>query len=110
MRAFRCTACGHTSFPRHRVCSACRGEAFEEVELGEGTLLTYTVLHVPPPGVESPLRLGIAEFKGGVRVLGQMMGPAEVGALVRAELGPTRMWEGQEVVGVRLRRIQEGKG
>lgn len=110
MRASRCTACGRVAFPRHRVCPACRGEAFEEVELGEGTLLTHTVLHVPPPGVEPPLRLGIVAFEGGVRALGQLLAPADVGARVRAEVGPTRRREGEVVTGVRFRPLDEGKG
>lgn len=110
MKVSRCTACGRLGFPRHRVCPNCRGEDFEQVELGEGTLLTYTVLHVPPPGVEGPVRLGIAAFEGGVRALGQLVEPAEVGDRVQAERGPTRVRDGEPVEGVRLRPVPEGKG
>lgn len=103
MRAHRCRACGALSYPAHAACRRCRGRDHEELEVGEGVLLTHTELRVPPPGAPSPLRLGIAEFEGGVRALGQLLEPAEVGDRVVAEWGPTRTVEGRTVEAWRFR-------
>jgi uncharacterized OB-fold protein len=86
MKVFRCSGCGQLSFPSHFLCRACRSREHEEVEVHEGSLLTYTVIHAPPPGFASPLRVGIIEFEGGVRALGQLTEAVEAGSKVRVEV------------------------
>lgn len=110
MRASRCRRCQALAYPAHRLCRACRHDAFQEVSLGEGTLLTYTVLHVPPPGVPAPLTLGIAEFEGGVKALGQVVGEAAVGLRVEGEWAPLRTVDGQTLEGFRFRPVEGRKG
>lgn len=110
MRAFRCRRCQALTYPAHRVCRACRHDAFQEVDVGEGTLLTYTVLHVPPPGVSAPLTLGIAEFEGGVKALGQVVGEAAVGDRVQAEWAPLRTVGDRTLEGFRFRPVRGRKG
>lgn len=103
MKVTRCVHCGTLTYPIHMVCHSCGSKESEEAELGEGTLLTYTVVHVPPPGVSPPLRLGIVEFEGGVRALGQLAEDVEVGSKVRAEWAVVRRVDGREYEGFRFR-------
>lgn len=103
MRAARCTHCGTLAFPPHAVCAACRHDTFEGVELREGRLLTYTVIHVPPPGLPSPLTVGIVEFEGGLRALGRLAEPVEVGQAVVGEWTVLREGEAGAMEGFRFR-------
>ncbi len=102
MNVRRCLHCGTLTYPAHYLCHRCRHSDFENVELGDGTLLTFTVIHVPPPGVPSPLAIGIVEFEGGVRALGQLSEPMEVGSKVTAEWGVLRRVAGKEYEGFRF--------
>jgi uncharacterized OB-fold protein len=104
MRVYRCRSCGRLSYPAHFLCRQCRSTEFDELEVSGGKLLTYTVIHVPPPGVPVPLRLGIAEFEGGVRALGQLAEPMEVGDEVVAEWALLRKMGDEEYEGFRFRR------
>ncbi len=99
MKVYRCKECGRLAYPAHYVCGECRSRELEEVDVSEGTLLTYTVIHVPPPGVPSPLRIGIVEFEGGVRALGQLTESMEVGSKVTAEWATVRRLDGREYEG-----------
>jgi uncharacterized OB-fold protein len=72
--AAKCRACGAIAFPLRRVCRACRGESFEPMTLpDEGTLVTWTVIRVPPAefAMQAPYVVGIVEL-GGVRVTAQI--------------------------------------
>ena len=43
-----CTDCNHAQHPPAPICSECRGNSFEQVEVsGQGTLYTYTAVHQP---------------------------------------------------------------
>ena len=44
----RCKNCGHAQHPPSPICSECRHNEFEQVELtGKGTLYTFTAVHQP---------------------------------------------------------------
>ena len=44
----RCSNCGHAQHPPSPICSECRHNEFEQVELnGKGTLYTFTAVHQP---------------------------------------------------------------
>lgn len=75
LEASRCTKCGKISYPPRVVCPGCRGRQFETVTLSrEGTVVTFTVVHVPPAGFEgqAPLILALVEFKEGARTMVQL--------------------------------------
>ena len=79
----RCRACGKVAFPPRRVCPGCHGEAFDACVLpDEGTLVTWTVIHVAPRGFsrQTPYVVGIVELEGGARVTAQIVdaSPAEL--------------------------------
>lgn len=69
LRGGRCPGCTETVFPLRGHCPAC-GLVPEPVALPtEGTVWTFTVLHVPAPSYEGPVPyvLGVVEI-GPVRV------------------------------------------
>ncbi len=105
MRVSRCMGCGALSYPVHSVCHSCGGADFKDTNLGQGALLTYTVLHVPPPGVDPPLRIGIVEFEGGVRALGQLTEEMDVGTRVEAEWAVVRRVGDKVYEGFRFRPV-----
>ncbi len=74
--AAKCDKCGHISFPPRAVCPRCSGREFGPARLAEaGSLMTYTVIRVPPATFEdqSPYVLGIAELDDGVRLTAQVV-------------------------------------
>jgi len=74
MYAYKCTVCGELHHPKHYVCRKCGNRKFEEIILdGEVTLVTYTKVFNLPEGYMKPfLYFGIAKFKNGLNVSGQM--------------------------------------
>lgn len=71
----RCTACGTCSWPARAVCHRCGAAEMEAAILsGEGTLITYTTVWVPRPGLEPPYVLGQIDLPEGVRVIGHVQG------------------------------------
>ncbi len=109
MRVHRCKHCGDLTYPAHYTCRKCHNTEFEDHEILRGTLLTYTVITVPPPGVEAPLRIGIVEFAGGLRALGQLTDPLEIGAEVVAEWAVVRRLRGREYEGFKFRSEKQGR-
>ncbi len=63
----RCPQCGHLQIGKRAMCSACPSTVIEEVELStEGTLYTYTTMHVGSP---SPRTFGHIDLPEGLRIL-----------------------------------------
>ncbi|MEM1550870.1 MAG: Zn-ribbon domain-containing OB-fold protein, partial [Candidatus Bathyarchaeia archaeon] len=51
----RCLDCGQVTCPPFSVCQKCGSKRLERTTLsGKGKLMTFTVIHVPPEGYESP--------------------------------------------------------
>lgn len=75
LEAARCTQCERVSFPPRKICPGCRGRSFEPTRLSrEGTLLTWTVVHVAPEALalQAPYIVAIVELGEGVRVTAQL--------------------------------------
>jgi uncharacterized OB-fold protein len=70
---FKCLNCGKIHYPKHARCLKCKHRQFKEIELpSEGSLLTYTILKVPPTGInKNSLILGIIDLEK-VRYTGQL--------------------------------------
>lgn len=68
--------------PPRSMCPNCFGAEVEWQELsGQGTLLTYTVIHVPPSsfvargfGKDNPYCVGIVRLKEGPQISAQILG------------------------------------
>lgn len=76
LEAGKCKKCGKVFFPPRLICDSCESREFESVNLGrEGTLITYTIIRVPPGQFsdQAPYAVGIVELDGGVRITTQII-------------------------------------
>jgi uncharacterized OB-fold protein len=76
LEAAKCTGCGKVVFPARRICPACRGEAFETINLTrKGKVITSTVIHVPPDDflMEAPYAMAVIETPEGARLMAQVV-------------------------------------
>jgi methylmalonyl-CoA mutase C-terminal domain/subunit len=66
----RCGKCGQVYFPSRRNCPRCPGEPVENLPLNDkGTLQSYVVADVAPPGYEVPHAQGYVDlFEDGPRI------------------------------------------
>ncbi len=90
--AAKCAKCGFVCFPPRLVCPECGTREFTKANLAEaGTLITYTIIRVPPAPFEdqAPYAVGLAELDDGVRLMAQVVdcdfGALKVGMRVRLE-------------------------
>jgi uncharacterized protein len=98
LEAARCSACGHVVFPTRLVCPGCHATQFTPTTLDpNGTVVTYTVIHVPPAEFkgQSPYVLAVVGLAGGVRLTCQV-----------ADVDPAAVKTGM-AVRLEFRRIQE---
>jgi len=93
----RCRSCGRLLVPPRPVCPSCYGTDMEWVELkGEGTVESFTVIHVAPPQFadEVPYVVALVKLDEGVKLPGRLTGvrPEEVkvGMRVRIEFEEPR--------------------
>jgi len=80
------------AFPPRLVCPGCGSKEFETVKLPDtGTILTYTVIRVPPSQFvdEAPYAVGIVELDGGTRITAQIsdcpLDTIQIGQKVKVE-------------------------
>ena len=76
LEAGKCEDCGKVVFPPRRVCPTCRGKSWEPVTLSRrGTIITYTVIHVPPEEFlnEAPYVIAVVETPEGARLTAQVV-------------------------------------
>ena len=96
----RCTECGVVVFGPATFCQSCSSPRLEQIELStEGTLYSYTIVRVPPPGWPGPVPyvLGEVELPEGPHVLAEVIECAHdalaVGMSVVLALRPVSMPE-----------------
>ncbi|HXG31422.1 MAG TPA: OB-fold domain-containing protein [Thermodesulfobacteriota bacterium] len=78
VRVLRCSYCKKLQVPPAYFCRSCRSEGLEETEMpGEGTLYTYSTVHVPLASLEkeAPYTVVIVELGEGCRVTGRLVNP-----------------------------------
>ncbi len=76
LEAGRCSGCGQVAYPPRMVCSGCKGREFEAIRLTpSGTVVTSTVIHVPPDDFlnEAPYAMAIVETPEGARFMTQVV-------------------------------------
>ncbi|MHA2045018.1 MAG: Zn-ribbon domain-containing OB-fold protein [Candidatus Thorarchaeota archaeon] len=72
IQASRCTKCVRAIVPPRETCPYCGLGAgvMESIELdGQGTIVSFTTLHIPPEGFEPPLMMALVELQYGAVVL-----------------------------------------
>ncbi|MBI3456218.1 MAG: Zn-ribbon domain-containing OB-fold protein [Candidatus Rokubacteria bacterium] len=75
----RCAACGELAVPPRVLCSACHGREWERVSLrGEGEVVSFTVIRVPPGRFagQAPYAIAVVRLPEGVSLLGRVSGIA----------------------------------
>lgn len=75
LEAGRCAECGELVYPSREVCPGCRGRELEPVALSRrGTVVTSTVIHVPPDDflMEAPYAMAVVETLEGARLMVQV--------------------------------------
>lgn len=73
LMAVRCEQCETIQLPPRPFCSKCYSSNLEWFKLkGKGKLLTYSIVHVPPPQFETmaPYAVGVVKLEEGVNLPG----------------------------------------
>ena len=76
IRVLKCSSCGKISSIPAYFCKSCRSEKLEETEVpGEGTIYTYSIVHVPlaTHEKEAPYTVAIVELEGGCKITGRIL-------------------------------------
>ena len=76
LEAARCAGCGHVAYPKQLVCPACRGTDWQPVALSKrGTVVTSTVIHVPPTDLANaaPIAMALVETPERARLMLQVV-------------------------------------
>jgi len=71
----KCNNCGFLQYKTHLRCLKCKSDNFSIVGVsGEGRLLTFTILTVPPAEFRNrdSYALGLVEFENGIKLIGQI--------------------------------------
>lgn len=107
VKAYKCKKCGKVHYPRHDRCLECKGREFEEIPFGgEAKLLAYTQIFNLPWGFDQRyLVIGVAEFKNGVKAMGQIevdsLDKLKSGTKVTAKWAPVRVTTGEDIYGIK---------
>ena len=73
--AVKCKSCGRLSIPPKYLCPECGSNNFTDVALsGEGNILTYTTIRVPPLGFEEqvPYDIAVIQLDEGINLTAQI--------------------------------------
>ena len=71
MMGGQCKRCGKIHLPPRPVCDKCLSKEFQWIEIPKkGKLLTYTIIHVPPPQFTdmAPYAVGIIQLDDGMKI------------------------------------------
>ena len=83
-----CKDCGHQTFPRAPVCSACMSEAIAPKPMPRtGTLYAFSTVHVAAKKWKKPMTIGYVDLPNGARVFTHLQGDLAVGDTVEPILG-----------------------
>ena len=75
-----CADCATKLFPPVHVCPDCMSENVGEIELSsDGTLYSWSVVHVAPPNWRVPYIAGYVDLPDGVRVFTHVVGADPAG-------------------------------
>ena len=76
LTGIRCARCGEIAIPPKEFCPACQERAWEPVPLdGHGTIVSFTVIRIPPRGraEEAPYAVAVVKLDEGVSLLGRIL-------------------------------------
>ena len=65
----KCRKCDHFHFPPAQTCRVCLADETEAVDFGrEGTLYSYSIVHVASLGFEAPYAIGYVDLDHRIRL------------------------------------------
>jgi uncharacterized protein len=76
LSAIRCGSCGELAIPPKELCPSCRERRWELVPLhGTGSVVSFTVIRIPPRGrlAEAPYAVAVVKLDEGVSLLGRIV-------------------------------------
>ena len=77
LSAIRCGSCGELAIPPKELCPGCHERRWELVPLhGTGSVVSFTVIRIPPRGrlSEAPYAVAVVKLDEGVSLLGRIDG------------------------------------
>jgi uncharacterized OB-fold protein len=77
LSAIRCGSCGELAIPPKELCPSCHERRWELVPLhGTGSVVSFTVIRIPPRGrlSEAPYAVAVVKLDEGVSPLGRIDG------------------------------------
>jgi uncharacterized protein len=77
LSAIRCGGCGELAIPPKELCPSCHERRWELVPLhGTGSVVSFTVIRIPPRGrlSEAPYAVAVVKLDEGVSLLGRIVG------------------------------------
>ena len=77
LSAIRCGSCGELAIPPKELCPSCHERRWELVPLhGTGSVVSFTVIRIPPRGrlAEAPYAVAVVKLDEGVSLLGRIVG------------------------------------
>lgn len=110
----RCKKCGHITYPRRKICPICGSLELEDYKLSRrGTVHTFCINWVLPPGLEPPVPLVVVDLEGGGRyegIITEVAQPEQVkiGDKVEMVLRKVSSDRGLNIYGYKFRLIEEG--
>jgi len=106
MLGLRCRECGAVTCPPMAVCRKCGGRELEGMEMsGRGELMTFTVIRVPPEGMQGPYAVGLVKTEEGPWVMGRLELPEGAGQEVlgrKVRLSGAFVWSDKYSAGERV--------
>jgi len=76
LSAIRCASCGELAIPPKELCPSCHERRWELVPLhGTGSVVSFTVIRIPPRGrlAEAPYAVAVVKLDEGVSLLGRIV-------------------------------------
>ncbi len=76
LTAIRCDNCGELAIPPKELCPSCRERRWALVPLaGTGSVVSFTVIRIPPRGrlPEAPYAVAVVKLDEGVSLLGRIV-------------------------------------
>ncbi|MDA8233349.1 MAG: OB-fold domain-containing protein [Clostridia bacterium] len=72
LMGYKCENCGKVWFPKLELCPGCWSD-LNQIKLSrQGTLYSYSVIHIGQPGIKTPYVVGYIDFPENVRIYGQL--------------------------------------
>lgn len=110
----KCADCGHITYPRKKICPTCGSFNLKDYKLSRrGTVHTFCINWVLPPGLEPPVPLVVVDLEGGGRyqgIIAEVAKPEEIkiGDKVEMVLRKVSSDRGLNIYGYKFKLVEEG--